>query len=165
MSAVVVEARFRVRYAETDAMGVAHHANYIVWFEVGRGEFMWQQGGSYADLEAQGYFLPVTEVKARYVSPCRYGDMITVRTRVAELRSRQVVFGYEIVSAAGQTLCSGETVHVCTDREGREGSVCVGPRVVEQIGWVVRQHAAGIFSGGIYLQAVPWGISHLKAEG
>ena len=104
-------------------MGIAHHANYIVWFEVGRGEFMWQQGGSYADLEAQGYFLPVTEVKARYVSPCRYGDMITVRTRVAELRSRQVVFGYEIVNAAGQSLCTGETIHVCTDRGGRVRSL------------------------------------------
>lgn len=109
-------------------MGIAHHANYIVWFEVGRGEFMWQQGGSYADLEAQGYFLPVTEVKARYVSPCRYGDMITVRTRVAELRSRQVVFGYEIVNAAGQSLCTGETIHVCTDREGRVRSLPVWAR-------------------------------------
>jgi acyl-CoA thioester hydrolase len=118
MGNLVVETSFRVRYAETDAMGIAYHANYIVWFEVGRGEFMWRQGGSYADLEAQGYFLPVTEVKARYLSPCRYGDMITVRTRVAELRSRQVVFAYEIINGAGQTLCSGETTHVCTDREG-----------------------------------------------
>jgi acyl-CoA thioester hydrolase len=116
---MIVDTSFRVRYAETDAMGIAYHANYIVWFEVGRGEFMWQQGGSYADLESQGYYLPVTEVKARYLAPCRYGDVITVRTRVAELRSRQVVFGYEIVNVAGQSLCTGETVHLCTDREGR----------------------------------------------
>jgi acyl-CoA thioester hydrolase len=120
---MIVDTSFRVRYAETDAMGIAYHANYIVWFEVGRGEFMWQQGGSYADLEAQGYYLPVTEVKARYLSPCKYGDVITVRTRVAELRSRQVVFGYEILNAAGQSLCTGETIHLCTDREGRVRSL------------------------------------------
>ena len=108
-----------MRYAETDAAGIAYHANYIVWFEVGRGEYMWQQGANYADMEAQGYVLPVTEVSARYLAPCRYSDVVTVRTWVEEMKSRQVVFGYEVVNAADQTLCTGRTVHVCTDREGR----------------------------------------------
>jgi acyl-CoA thioester hydrolase len=115
----VIETQFRVRYAETDAAGVAYHANYIVWFEVGRGEFMWQQGTNYADVEAQGLLLPVTEVSARFVAPCRYSDLVTVRTWVDELRSRRVTFGYAVLSAAGQTLCTGRTVHICTDREGR----------------------------------------------
>ena len=77
-----------------------------------------------------------------------------------------MVFGYEIVNAAGQTLCWRETVHMCTDAEGREGSVCVGPRVVEQIGWVVRQQRMPpekSFSGGIFVCRPfrQWGISHL----
>jgi acyl-CoA thioester hydrolase len=115
----VVEASVRVRYAETDAMGVAYHANYIIWFEVGRGEYMRRQGGSYADLERQGYALPVTEVSARYVAPCRYADLVTVRTRVEELKSRQVTFAYEIVDHAGKVLCTGRSVHICTDATGR----------------------------------------------
>ncbi len=113
-----METTFRVRYAETDAMGVVYHANYIIWFEVGRGEYMRQRGGSYADLEAQGYLLPVTEVSARYLASCRYGDLVTVRTWVEELKSRQVIFGYEVVNVAGQTLCTGKSVHLCVDREG-----------------------------------------------
>jgi acyl-CoA thioester hydrolase len=115
----VVEATLRVRYAETDAMGIAHHTSYIVWFEVGRGEYMRQQGGDYAHLEAQGYYLPVIEVQARYLAPARYGDLVTVRTRVEEARSRQVTFAYEVVMAeTGQLLATGQTKHVCVDREG-----------------------------------------------
>jgi len=115
----VVEVSLRVRYAETDAMGVAHHSSYIIWFEVGRTEYMNQQGHSYAHMEAQGYFLPVTELSARYIAPCRYGDVVTVRTWVEDLKSRQITFGYQIVNAQGQTLCTGKSVHICTDREGR----------------------------------------------
>ena len=115
----VCETSFRVRYAETDAAGIVYHANYIVWFEVGRGEYLWQQGRSYAEVEAEGYVLPVTEVNARYLAPCRYGDTVTVRAWVDQLRSRQISFGYEILNASGQTLCTGTTVHLCTDRQGR----------------------------------------------
>jgi acyl-CoA thioester hydrolase len=116
--ASVIESSFRVRYAETDASGITYHANYIVWFEVGRGEYLWQRGGNYADMEAQGYLLPVTEVSARFLAPSRYSDVVTVRTRVEEVKSRQVTFSYEIVNAGGQLLCAGRSVHVCTDREG-----------------------------------------------
>ncbi len=115
----IIETTFRVRYAETDAAGITYHANYIVWFEVGRGEYMWQQGGNYADLEAQGFLLPVTEVHARYLAPSRYSELVTVRTWVEELKSRQVIFGYEVVNVAGQTLCTGRSVHICTDKESR----------------------------------------------
>ena len=77
----IVEVTLRVRYAETDAMGIVYHTNYIVWFEVGRGEYMRQQGGDYAHFEAQGYYLPVIEVLDRYLAPARYGDLVKVRTR------------------------------------------------------------------------------------
>jgi acyl-CoA thioester hydrolase len=115
----VVETTLRVRYAETDAMGIVYHTNYIVWFEVGRGEYMRQLGGDYAHLETQGYYLPVIEVQARYLAPARYGDLVTVRTRVEEARSRQVTFAYEVVMAeTGQLLATGQTKHVCVDEEG-----------------------------------------------
>lgn len=127
----VVETTLRVRYAETDAMGVVYHTNYIVWFEVGRGEYMRQQGGNYADLEAQGYYLPVVEVQARYLAPARYGDLVTVRTWVKEARSRQVTFGYEVVMAeTGQLLATGWTKHVCVDREG---TIRMIPREVREM--------------------------------
>jgi acyl-CoA thioester hydrolase len=115
----IVEATLRVRYAETDAMGIVYHTNYIVWFEVGRGEYMRQQGGDYAHFEAQGYYLPVIEVQARYLAPARYGDLVTVRTRVEEVRSRQVTFAYEVVMAeTGQLLATGQTKHVGVNEEG-----------------------------------------------
>ena len=114
-----VEATLRVRYAETDAMGIVYHSNYIVWFEVGRGEYMRQQGGDYAQWEAGGYYLPVIEVQARYLAPARYGDLVKVRTWVEEARSRQVTFAYEVVMAeTGQLLATGRTKHVCVDEEG-----------------------------------------------
>ena len=109
----------RVRFSETDAMGIVYHTNYIVWFEVGRGEYMRQQDGDYARWEAGGYYLPVIEVQARYLAPARYGDLVKVRTRVEEARSRQVTFVYEVVMAeTGQLLATGRTKHVCVDEEG-----------------------------------------------
>ena len=115
----VIEATLRVRYAETDAMGIVYHTNYIIWFEVGRGEYMRQRGGDYAHLEGRGYYLPVIEAQARYLAPARYGDLVTVRTRVEEARSRQVTFAYEVVLAeTGQLLATGQTKHVCVDEEG-----------------------------------------------
>lgn len=116
----VVETCLRVRYAETDAMGIVYHTNYIVWFEVGRGEFMRQQGGNYREFEAQGLYLPVTEVDARFVAPARYDDVVVVRTSVAEVRSRTITMYYEVLmQETGQLLVTGHTKHLCTDREGR----------------------------------------------
>jgi len=116
----VVETCLRVRYAETDAMGIVYHTNYIVWFEVGRGEFMRQQGGNYREFEAQGVYLPVTEVEARFVAPARYDDVVVVRTSVAQVRSRTITMYYEVLmQETGQLLVTGHTKHLCTDREGR----------------------------------------------
>jgi len=116
----VIETTLRVRYAETDAMGIVYHTNYIVWFEVGRGEFMRQRGGDYREFEEQGLYLPVTEVDARFLSPARYDDLVVVKTSVAKVRSRSVTMYYEVLmQETGQLLVTGHTKHFCTDQEGR----------------------------------------------
>jgi acyl-CoA thioester hydrolase len=116
----IVETTLRVRYAETDAMGVVYHANYLVWFEVGRGDYFRAFGHDYAAWEEQGYFLPVSEAHARYHAPARYGDPVVVRTRLEEVRSRSVTLGYEARHATSQVLlASGWTKHICMDRAGR----------------------------------------------
>lgn len=120
MSPKVVETSFRVRYAETDAMGVVYHAEYLVWFEVGRGEYFRAHGEDYAAWEQQGHYLPVSEVQARYHAPARYGDHVTVRTRLTEVRSRGLRLEYEVCHAeTQQRLVSGWTKHICMDAQGR----------------------------------------------
>ncbi len=116
----VVETTLRVRYAETDAMGVVYHANYLVWFEVGRGDYFRAVGQDYGQWEEQGVFLPVSEAHARFHAPARYADVITVRTWVEEIRSRSLTLCYEVLDASGQKrLVTGWTKHVCADREGQ----------------------------------------------
>jgi acyl-CoA thioester hydrolase len=101
-------------------MGIVYHANYLVWFEVGRGEYFRSLGQDYGDWEQHGYLLPASEVYARYHAPARYGDLISVRTWLEELRSRSVTLGYEVRNAANQQcLVTGWTRHICVDREGR----------------------------------------------
>jgi len=116
----VSESRFRVRYAETDAMRIVHHSSYIVWFEEGRSEYMRQIGFPYSRLESEGYYLAVTEVKARYLRAARYDEEVIVRTTVASVRSRGVTFRYQVLRASdGELLAEGESVHVCIDDDGR----------------------------------------------
>jgi acyl-CoA thioester hydrolase len=117
----VIETTFRVRYAETDASGVVYHANYLVWFEHGRGEWFWQQGRDYhRDVEARGLNWPVAEVSARYRAPARYGDLVTVRTALKEIQSRAFTIEYEIVNAeTKQVLCTGWTKHLNVNNEWR----------------------------------------------
>jgi acyl-CoA thioester hydrolase len=119
-SGPIIETTIRVRYAETDAMGVVYHANYLVWFEVGRGDYFRAIGQDYGDWEEKGYFLPVSEAHARYHAPARYGHPITVRTWLDQVRSRGLTLGYEVVHAESrQRLVTGLTKHICTDRQGR----------------------------------------------
>ncbi len=116
----VVETTFHVRYAETDAMGIVHHSAYIVWFEEGRSAWGRAKGLPYNDFEKAGFFLALTELHARYACAALYGQRVTVRTRLAEVRSRSLTFTYEIVSAdTGQLYVSGETQHICVTRDGR----------------------------------------------
>ncbi|HVF56769.1 MAG TPA: thioesterase family protein [Pyrinomonadaceae bacterium] len=111
----------RVRYAETDRMGVVYHANYLVWFEIGRTEFCRSRGFAYRDMEENdNAFLVVAESYCRYKAPARYDDELVVRTHITELRRRSVRFGYEIIRLPdGQIIAEGETGHVVTDPNGR----------------------------------------------
>ena len=111
---------FRVRYAETDRMGVVYHAEYLVWCEIGRTEFIRAHWRSYADLEAAGVLLAVTEANVRYHAGARYDDLVRVETRLVELRSRSMRFDYRVVRAAdGQRLVSASTTLVSVDPSGR----------------------------------------------
>ena len=114
------EYRFPVRYAETDAMGVVHHASYLVYFEAGRSHLMRKLGCEYAVLEAQGFQLPVTEVNLRYVNSLRYGQDVRLIITIAENRSRQMLFSYEVYADDSQEcLVTGFTRHVWTNKAGK----------------------------------------------
>ncbi len=116
----VAEARFHVRYAETDAMGIVHHASYIVWFEEGRSHYMRARGSSYADFERSGFYMAVTEVNARYLKPAVYDNRVVVRCWLADVRSRSMTFQYEIRDeASNDLLVSGTTKHICLDKSGK----------------------------------------------
>ena len=119
------ETGVRVRYAETDRMGVVYHANYLIWFEIGRTEFCRARGFAYRDMEENANaFLVVAESYCRYKAPAFYDDELVVRTHVTELRRRSVRFGYEILRAAdGLIIAEGETGHVVTDGHGRVKSM------------------------------------------
>ena len=111
------ETRLRVRYAETDQMGVVYHANHFVWFEVGRVELLRQLGFSYRDMESiDGRFIAVAEAKCRYRAPVRYDDEVLVRTQLLNVRDSVVHFAYELRRADdGTLLAEGETTHIVTD--------------------------------------------------
>ncbi len=115
------ETLLRVRYSETDKMGIVYYANYLVWFEIGRAEFCRDRGFSYRDMEEQDdAFLVVAEAYCRYKAPAYYDDELLVRTHIAELRRRSLRFGYEIVRVSDdQIIAEGETGHVVTDANGR----------------------------------------------
>ncbi|HET7433086.1 MAG TPA: thioesterase family protein [Thermoanaerobaculia bacterium] len=113
------ESRLRVRYKETDQMGIAHHSNYIVWFEIGRTDLCRAAGFPYTEIEARGYLLVVTEIHCRYRAPFRYDDEVLIRTRVAEAVSRAMTFEYELF--AGEELrATGSSKHMWVDRQTRK---------------------------------------------
>lgn len=117
----VQEARLRVRYAETDQMGIAYHANHIVWMEVGRVEYCRAIGIRYKDMEERdGILLAVVEVHCRYHAPARYDDELTVATRVNYIGSRAMQFDYELrLAPSGQLVAEGYSKHVFCDAELR----------------------------------------------
>ena len=119
------EALLRVRYAETDKMGIVYYANYLVWFEIGRTEFCRTRGFSYRDMEEMDdAFLVVAESYCRYKAPAYYDDELLIRTHITELRKRSLRFGYEIVRVSDdQVIAEGETGHVITDGTGRVRSI------------------------------------------
>ena len=111
------ETRLRVRYAETDQMGVVYHANHLIWFEVGRVELLREMGFSYRDMERKdGRFIAVAEVQCRYRAPVYYDEEVVVLTRLKKVRESVVIFTYELVRADDRTLLAeGETTHIVTD--------------------------------------------------
>src|ERR1700752_2536209 len=118
MSLPVGEIILRVRYAETDRMGLLHHANYLVYFEQGRTELLRAQGLSYRDLEDQGFLLVLTKVQVRYRSPARYDDLLTLRTTVLRTTLVKIEPRYELLRDS-QLLAEGETTLGCVGKDGK----------------------------------------------
>jgi acyl-CoA thioester hydrolase len=115
-----VDIDIRVRYAETDQMGVAYYANYLVWFEVGRSELCRKRGFRYADLEALGYKLVVTDVHCRYRNSVKYDETIIMRTCLKGMNKRMITFGYQILRKdKEEIIAEGETRHICVDSNGK----------------------------------------------
>jgi len=114
---LVGETRLRVRYAETDNMGVVYHSNFAIWFEVGRVELMRELGLEYRTMEKEdNCHIPVVDLRVRYKAPALYDDEIVVRTRIANARQSLLHFTYEVLRAADQTLlATGETMHIIVD--------------------------------------------------
>jgi acyl-CoA thioester hydrolase len=111
---------FRVRYAETDAMGLAHHSSYVIWMEMGRTEFMRAHSFTYRELEAMGVMMPVLELNVRYKQPSYYDDELRISTWVEELSRVRLVLGYEIVRLPEERLLAeGSTMHTFVGRDGR----------------------------------------------
>lgn len=111
----------RVRYAETDQMGVVYHSNYLIWFEVGRVELMRAQGFDYKKMEMEDdCYLVVADVHCRYHHPARYDELLTVRTRILDAKNRILKFGYEVIRQSDRKLlATGHTTHVSCRRDGR----------------------------------------------
>ena len=115
----VSTAEFYVRYAETDAQQIVHHASYIVWLEEARSHYSRARNADYADFERSGFGLSVVELHARYIAPAHYVDLIAAHCWVDELRSRALTFGYEVAHAqTGVLFATGQSRHVCVTREG-----------------------------------------------
>ena len=112
------ETEIRVRYAETDKMGIVHHSNYLIWFEAGRSDLCRARGFSYKEMEERDdALMVVAESYVRYKSPAFYEDILNIRTRVAEVRSRSIRFIYEVFRPADSAvIAEGETLHVVTDK-------------------------------------------------
>lgn len=116
--ATTTSSQLTVRYAETDAQGIVHHANYLVWFEEGRSDYLRQNGLRYTDFEAAGFFVVVVEAETRYCAPARYEDVLTVETTLAQLRGKVLKFSYRVLRGT-ELLATGRTTHVVLDSEHR----------------------------------------------
>jgi acyl-CoA thioester hydrolase len=126
----------RVRYKDTDQMGVVYHGNYFTFFEVGRVEYLRARGMTYKDMEQHhDSYIVVAESHCRYLRPARYDDVLRVRTRVSRARRRTLHFAYEITNeASGELLATGETVHVVCNKAGR-------PRALPEKYWKLFESA------------------------
>jgi acyl-CoA thioester hydrolase len=110
------ETKIRVRYKDTDRMNVVYYGNYLTFFEVGRAELMRHLGFSYADFEKQGYTLMVIEAAAKYYANVGYDALVTVKTKITDLRKVRMRFVYEVFDEAGNLLVNGHTIHACMNQ-------------------------------------------------
>ena len=116
-----VDSRTRVRYKDTDQMGIAHHSNYIVWFEIGRTDLCRETGFPYSEIERRGFLLVVTEVGCRFRIPFRYDEEVVIRTTVEQAASRAMRFSYELLNASAEVQhATGFSAHMWLDRETRK---------------------------------------------
>ncbi|ARI77405.1 acyl-CoA thioesterase [Halobacillus mangrovi] len=113
----VIETPIQVRYQETDMMGVVYHANYLVWFEIGRTAFIESLGFKYAEIEKEGVVSPVIDAQISFKNPVRYGEDTKVKTWVKHYDGLRVTYGYEVVHENGETAVSGETKHVIVKKD------------------------------------------------
>lgn len=117
---LTVDSKVRVRYKETDQMGVVHHSNYYVWFEIARTEFMREQGLSYRQMEERGFMLPLTETYCKYISGALYDDILIIRTRMLAFSGVRLTMEYDVIRENDQQLLAkGKTVHGVTNKDLR----------------------------------------------
>jgi acyl-CoA thioester hydrolase len=115
---VSCDTSIRVRYAETDRMGLLHHANYFVYFEIGRTELLRQRGKSYREVEDAGHFLVIIDIGCKFKRPAQYDDLLTLRTTVARVTHVKIVHNYQIFRD-GELLAEGHSTLACVDRDGK----------------------------------------------
>lgn len=131
MSGSATTSEFRVRYAETDKMGVVYHAHYLVWCEIGRTDHIRRFGMTYAEMEARGLTLAVADAHVRYHASARYDDLVRVETRLSDVRSRTLTFEYLITNAdTGEKLASASTKLIALDRDGRVSAMADDIRAI-----------------------------------
>jgi len=129
------ETSFHVRFAETDSMGIVHHANYLVWFEEARSAFMRARGTSYTAFEADGLALAVTEAQIRYIIPARYDRIVTIQCRVEKVQSRKMNFSYTVLDTeTNEVLATGITRHICITPDGKVARIPQNWRTLMQGG-------------------------------
>jgi acyl-CoA thioester hydrolase len=124
--------KIRVIYADTDAMGIVYHTNYIKWFEIGRAELLRELDAPYAQIESSGYNLPLTEVTCHYLYPARYDQIVVIETEIVYLRRATVKFNYVIRDEKQErVLVEGESVHACVNMQGKV--VRIPPDIIDKI--------------------------------
>ncbi|QHE52313.1 thioesterase family protein [Pontibacillus sp. HMF3514] len=114
---MITTSEVKVRYAETDQMGVVYHANYFVWFEIGRTEFIEDLGFRYHEMEESGVLSPLVDADIQFKRPLRYGQTARVKTWLKEYDGLKVTYGYEILTPEGETAVTGSTKHVCVKKD------------------------------------------------
>lgn len=136
----MTETTLRVRYAETDQMGVVYHANYFAWFEESRTQYFESLGVSYIDLEKDGFFFPLLECTCRFHSPARYPDRLRICARLQALKGIKIIVGYEVRREdEGALLAEGSTTHVFTDHNMRPVNM---PRMRPELWEILQNHLA-----------------------